>query len=211
MGGPLTAHTSRKNLTFAFKLRCICLRYQMRTAFILIGTLLIAAGTGHFAVAVAPGQRIALAMTDLDGNSLSTADGHVTTLVLASRADADKARLVGDRSPARCLGEAKYRMITVIQFPKSTSRTMRYVLSAMVRSRLDSEARHLKPRYAARKLARDPRADVHVVVDFDGEIASHLNVKEPAAFRVFVFASDGTLLRQWSDVPDAEVLDKALP
>jgi len=45
--------------------------------------------------ALSTGQRYRLNFVDVDGNPLSTADGHVTVLVLTTTADREKARTVG--------------------------------------------------------------------------------------------------------------------
>lgn len=149
-------------------------------------------------------------VTDVDDRTLSTGDGHVTTMVLTTRQEAYKARLVGDRTPLHCLGDPRFRMITVIEFPKSTSRPMRYLLTKLVHSRVNAEAEHLKARYLEKNLTVDPHQDVHVVVDFEGEIARQLGVNDSGAFRVFVFGPDGALRGQWSTVPDAKELDRVL-
>ena len=45
------------------------------------------------------GTTYSLSFVDIDGTKLSTADGHVTVLVLATTADWEKARAVGERVP----------------------------------------------------------------------------------------------------------------
>jgi hypothetical protein len=45
------------------------------------------------------GQVYSFDLVDVDGNKLSTADGHVTTIVLACQSDVDRARVVGERGP----------------------------------------------------------------------------------------------------------------
>ena len=163
--------------------------------------------------AAATGKVYALKMLDVDGRTLSTADGHIiTVLVLAGRGDVDKARLVGDRIPERCLANPAYRMITVIRFDKSWVRSMRFLSKAMIRRRLDAEAKRLQPRYAAKKVGRNPREDVYAVADFDGNIVSQLGLtSDLAPFNVFVLAGDGALLRRWTDVPSAQELAGAIP
>src|SRR5437870_2543963 len=133
------------------------------------------------------GQIYALNFVDVDDNKFSTADGHVTIVVLTARSDIDKARTVGDRVPDHCLGNPTYRMITVVNFQKKHSKPVRMIMSAMVRRRLDAEAQRLQPRYAAKKIAHDPRRDVFAVADFDGAVVSQLGVHfEASDFRVFV-------------------------
>jgi hypothetical protein len=157
------------------------------------------------------GQIYQIRSVDVDGNALSTADGHLTTVVLCSKANIDKARLVGDRSPDFCLGNPAYRMITVISFETKHSSPMRAVLKSVIRHRLDSEGRRLQTRYDQLKIARDPRHDVFAVADFDGTITKQLGA-EPAAdlFRVFVFGRNGDLIKEWNEVPSAEELAAAL-
>src|ERR1700736_3185307 len=97
-------------------------------------------------------QIYALNFVDVDGNKFSTADGHVTIVVLTARSDVVKAQTVGDRVPEYCLGDPTYRMITVVNFQKKHTKPIRMILSALVRRRLDSEAQRLQPRYAAKKI-----------------------------------------------------------
>jgi hypothetical protein len=153
------------------------------------------------------GQIYALNFVDVDGHSLSTADGHVTVLVLATPADSDKARAVGDHVPDYCLGNPNYRMITVLQFNRRKTQIGRKIATMIVRHRLGNEARRLQTRYDAKKIARDARSDIFTVTDFDGTAASQLGEQvEATDFRVFVFGRNGELLAQWNDVPTAEEL-----
>src|SRR5215469_7811015 len=66
--------------------------------------------------AISKGQRSRINFVDVDGNSLSTADGRVTVLVLTTPEDREKARSVGERVPDYCLGNPNYRMITILDF-----------------------------------------------------------------------------------------------
>ena len=157
------------------------------------------------------GQIYALNFTDVDGNTLSTADGHLTVIVLSKQADVDKARLVGDRVPEHCLGNPTYRLITVIGFENGHSRPTRMILNALARRRLNAEAKRLQPRYLAKKLTRDPRGDVFAVLDFDGAIAGKLGIPVGSSvFQVLVLDRKGKLLERWTDVPTAEQLAAVL-
>ena len=157
------------------------------------------------------GQNYQISTVDVDGNTLSTAGGHFTTVVLCSKANIDRARLVGDGSPDFCLGNPAYRMITVISFETKHSAPTRAVLKSVIRHRLGSEGRHLQTRYDQLKITRDARRDLSAVADFDGTITKQLGA-EPAAelFRVFVFGKNGELIKEWSEVPSAEELAAAL-
>jgi hypothetical protein len=157
------------------------------------------------------GQTYRIALSDVDGNNFSTADGRITVLALTNRANIDKARAVGDRIPDFCLANPTYRMITVVAFEKNHSKPMRAILSSLTRRRLDREARRLQSRYDEMKISRTARQDVFAAADFDGAITSQLGATWDAnLFRVFVFGKNGQLLKQWSDVPSAEDLAAAL-
>jgi hypothetical protein len=157
------------------------------------------------------GQIYALNFVDVDGRILSTADGHVTVLVLATTADSEKARAIGDRAPDFCLGNPTYRMITIIHFFQKHTAIGRKIATILVRHRVNEEAKRLQARYEAKKIARDARRDIFAVTDFDGTAASQLGTQtDSAGFRVFVFGRSGELLTQWSDVPSAEQLAAAL-
>ncbi len=153
------------------------------------------------------GQIYALNFVDVDQHTLSTADGHVTVVVLATLGDRAKAHAVGDSVPDYCLGNPTYRMITVLNFNQKRTRVGRVIATMLVRRHLDAEAKLLQGRYDAKKLAGDARRDIFAVADFDGRTTSQLGEQTGSSdFRVFVFGRDGKLLRQWNDVPNAAEL-----
>ena len=157
------------------------------------------------------GESYRINFADIDGSALSTADGHITTVVLISKSNIDKARAVGDRIPDFCLTNPIYRMITVLAFEKKHSKPIRMILSSLMRRRVDAEARNLQTRYDRLKIARNARQDVFAVADFDSAVTTQLGSKPDAAlFHVFVFGRNGELLKQWDDVPTTEELAAAL-
>jgi len=157
------------------------------------------------------GESYRINFADIDGSALSTADGHITTVVLISKSNIDKARAVGDRIPDFCLTNPIYRMITVLAFEKKHSKPIRMILSSLMRRRVDAEARNLQTRYDRLKIARNARQDVFAVADFDSAVTTQLGSKPDAAlFHVFVFGRNGELLKQWDDVPATEELAAAL-
>ena len=157
------------------------------------------------------GQCYALNFVDIDGHKLSTADGHVTVLVLATTGDSEKVRAVGDRVPDYCLGNAKYKMITVIHFKQKHTAIGRNIATAFLRHRVKEEAKRLQARYDAKKIERDARSDIFTVTDFDGTALSQLGGQTGAAnFHVFVFGESGELLQQWNNVPSTADLAAVL-
>jgi len=159
---------------------------------------------GPLSGALFDGQRYRVNFVDVDGNALSTADGHVTVLVLTTTADREKARAVGERVPDYCLGNPNYRMITILDFTRRHTQIGRKIASMFVRHRLNEEAKRLQARYDAKKIARDARGDIFTVTDFDGTVSSQLSGQSPAAdFHVFVFGRNGELFQQWNEVPSA--------
>lgn len=184
----------------------------MRTSRIFFLAILFSLVSSSSPAALVKGQTYSFKLVDVDGRSLSSVDGHVTVLVLTPRQDIDKSKLVGDRTPERCLGNPKYRMITVIRFDPTRNRTMRFVSTALVRRGLDTEAKRLKARYLAKKLTRPPRSDLYAVADFDNSTASQLGLQnDPSRFKVLIFSDRGVLLREWSDVPSEQELAAAIP
>ena len=170
---------------------------------------------------LANGQRYALNFVDIDGHKLSTADGHVTVLVLATTGDADNVRAVADRIPDHCLGKPKYKMITIINFTRKHTVIGRTIATTFLRHRIKEEAKRLQARYDARKIVRDARSDIFTVTDFDGTALAQLGgpaaaspsgggQTEAARFHVFVFGKDGELLKQWDNVPAADDLAAVL-
>ena len=153
------------------------------------------------------GHTYSLTMIDVDQNKFATADGHVTIIVMTSSTDIEKAKSVGDRVPEYCLGNPEYRMITILRFAKNHHAPLRMIVNALVRRRLDAEAKRLQPRYLAKKITRNPRSDVFAVADFDGTIASQFGfAADSITFQVLVLDRKGELLRRWTDVPTAEEL-----
>jgi hypothetical protein len=85
------------------------------------------------------------------------------------------------------------------------------MISAVIRYRLDAEAKELQKIYAERQLKRNPRDDVFVVADFDGKAVSQLGIAPTSSeFAVFIFDGHGRLVRRWSDVPSTEALAQAI-
>ncbi|MGC1322220.1 MAG: hypothetical protein WA849_08560 [Candidatus Udaeobacter sp.] len=152
-----------------------------------------------------------ISFLDVDGNKLSTSDGHVTIVVLTTSGDREQARTVGDRVPDFCLGNPAYRMITVIHFTARHVAIGRRLATAFIRHRVREEAKRLQTRYDAQKISRDAKSDIFVVTDFDGTAASQLGQPEGATdFCVFVFGRTGKLLAQWQSVPSADELAAAV-
>jgi hypothetical protein len=157
------------------------------------------------------GDNHQITFTDVDGNALSTADGHITTIVLTTQSGIDKARAVGDRTPDLCLGNSTYQMVTVLAFEKRHSKPVRMILSSLIRRRVDTEGRRLQDRYDKLKIARDARRDVFAVADFDGTVTTQLGAQPVAGlFQVFVFGRHGELTKQWNDVPSVDDLAAVL-
>ena len=157
------------------------------------------------------GSTHSISFVDLDGNKLSTADGHITIVVLTTSADREQARIVGDHVPDFCLGNPAYRMITVVHFTHSHIAIGRRVATAFIRHRMSEAAKRLQARYDAQKISRDAKSDIFVVTDFDGTIASQLGQSvEATDFCVFVFGQTGELLAQWHAVPSTDELARAL-
>jgi hypothetical protein len=157
------------------------------------------------------GNTYSISFVDLDGNKFSTADGHVTIVVLTTPADREQVRTVGDRVPDFCLGNPAYRMITALHFTSRHMAIGRRMATAFIRHRVREEAKRLQARYDARKISRDAKSDIFVVTDFDGTAASQLG--QPAGaidFCVFVFGKTGELLAQWHSVPSADELATAI-
>ena len=157
------------------------------------------------------GNNYQLSFNDVDHHQLSTADGHVTIITVVTRQDEQKAQAVGDEVPHVYLGDPKFRLITLVNFQQKIYGPFRGMISAVIRHRLDAEAKELQKIYTAKHLTRDPRRDIYVVSDFDGNAVSQLGIAPTsAAFAVFVFDGHGRLVRRWNDVPSVEALSAAL-
>jgi hypothetical protein len=157
------------------------------------------------------GATYSISFVDIDGNKLSTSDGHVTVVVLAATADREKARAVGDHVPDNCLGNPNYRMITIIYFTGRHTVIGRRIATTFIRHRVREEAKRLQARYGLQKLSRDAKGDIFIVTDFDGTAASQLGKAAGTTdFSVLVFGRTGELLAQWSVVPTTAQLAAVL-
>ena len=155
------------------------------------GTVSLVAAV-HLPGTLSHGQRYRINFVDVDGNSLSTANGHVTVIVLMTPEDREKARSVGDRAPDYCLGNPKYRMVTVLNLSRRRTPIGRNVVTTLVRHQLDEEAKRLQARYDEKKITRDARSDIYTVTEFDGTVSSQRGAEASAAnFGVFVFGRNG--------------------
>ena len=161
--------------------------------------------------ALRPGETYRLTFRDVDGKDLSTADGHITIIAVVTRHSEDKARQISQRVPDHCIADPKYRYVTLVNFQRGLAGPFQGITRAIIRGRLDNEAKRLQPKYAARKVNRDPRRDLYVVADFDGSAVSRLGMA-PASneVAVFVFDGSGRLVQRWSDVPPEDALAKAV-
>ena len=161
--------------------------------------------------ALSTGTTHSISFLDVDGNHLSTSDGHVTIVVVTTTADREKARAVGDHVPDYCLGNPKYRMITIVHFIGRHTVIARRIATTFVRHRVREEAKRLQARYDSQKLSRDAKGDIFVATDFDGTVASQLGKAAGAIdFSVFVFGRAGELLAQWPGVPSTAQLAAVL-
>ncbi len=173
-------------------------------------TLLVMACDLHAANELKTGSAATLRFDDVDGHTLSTADGHVTIITVVSRENEAKARAIADQVPERYIGDQKYRYVTLVNFEKKLPAMLRGVTRGVIRGRLDAEARELKPRYDAKHIARDPRGDVYVIADFDGKAVTQLGLQLNAGIACFVFNGQGRLIESWREVPPAGALPRAI-
>src|SRR5436189_6463883 len=83
----------------------ICLVVNLSALqFFLFAEIALFLPAAHLRGELSSGTSYSLSFVDMDGNKVSTADGHVTVLVLTTPADREKARTVGDHVPDYCVG-----------------------------------------------------------------------------------------------------------
>lgn len=152
-----------------------------------------------------------LDIVDLAGNKIPLRDGHVTELVLATTNEAERAEKVGDNTPDYCLGNPKFRLITVLEFASHHSAPMRAMIDKLARGRRESIANRLQKRYDALQIKREARADVCIATDYDGAMAKQFEISlGEHVFEVFVLDGKGKVVQHWSDVPARDALETAL-
>ena len=173
--------------------------------------LLCLAAVNAQATQLRPGNAYALTFTDVDRRQLSTADGHVTVISVVTRRDEAKAQTVGDRVSQITFADPKVRLITLVNFQQSILLPLRGMVSAVIRHRLDVEAKDIQKSYAERHINRNAREDVFVIADFDGKAVTQLGIAPTSSeYAVFVFDGKGRLVRRWNDVPSQEMLAQAI-
>lgn len=182
--------------------------FRLRQCFFLIG---LVAATALPGADLRVGGSYQLTFTDVDREQLSISDGHVSIVSVVTREHEAKAQALGDRVPRQYYGDPNFRLITIVNFQQSIFAPFRGLIMAIIRHRLDAEAKNLQKIYSERKLTRNPRDDIFVVADFDGKAVSQLGIapKSPE-FAVFVFDGRGRLLRRWDDVPSVDDIAQAL-
>jgi hypothetical protein len=129
-----------------------------------------------------------------------------------NRRDEAKAETVGERvSKSSFFGDPKVRLITLVNFQQNILPPLRGMVNAIIRHRLDQEAKDVQKSYAERHINRNARDDIFVVADFDGKAVSQLGIEPVSSeFAVFVFDGRGRLVRRWNDVPSEEALAQAI-
>src|SRR4051812_44100529 len=173
--------------------------------------LVLCLATTAQAIQLRPGNTYPLTFTDVDRRQLSTADGHVTVISVVTRRDEAKAQTVGDRVSQITFGDPKIRLITLVNFQQGILLPLRGMVSAVIRHRLDTEAKDIQKSYAERHINRNAREDVFVIADFDGKAVSQLGMAPTSSdYVVFVFDGKGRLVRRWNDVPSHEMLAQAI-
>jgi hypothetical protein len=152
-----------------------------------------------------------LSFRDVDGNEHSTTNGHVSVITVVTRQNEAQAQAVADRVPDRCLGDRRYRYITLVNFQRKLIGPLQGLTKAIIRTRLNAEANRLRPEYTAKHIAHDPRQDIFVVADFDGSAVNQLGfAPEFDGLAIFVFNGHGKLVARWNEVPSEEALAKAI-
>lgn len=177
----------------------------------IISMLALLDGALVHAADLQPGSTARLTFRDVDGNNLSTAAGYVTIITVATRQDEGNAKAVADLVPDRYIGDPRYRYVTLVNFERKLARPLHGLTRAIIRQRLDAEAKKLKPKYEAKKIARDPRRDIYVVADFDGSAVAQLGLApESQQLAVFVFNREGKLIQRWNELPPNDSLARAI-
>ena len=157
------------------------------------------------------GQTYRLSFRDVDGNDLSTADGHVTIIAVVTRRSEEKARQISQRVPEHVIGDPKYRYVTLVNFQRGLAGPFQGLTRAIIRNRLDAEAKELQQKYTAKNVQRNARRDLYVVADFDGSAVTQLGMSpESNEVAVFVFNGRGKLVNRWIGVPPEDALVRAV-
>lgn len=157
------------------------------------------------------GNNYPLTFTDVDRRQLSTVDGHVTIISVVNRREEARAETVGRRVSKITFADPKVRFINLVNFQQNILPPFRGMVSAVIRHRLDLEAKEVQKSYAERNINRNAREDIYVVADFDGKAVSQLGMNPTSPdCALFIFDGRGRLVRQWNDVPSEEAVAQAI-
>ena len=186
-----------------------CSRQPLQVPFIVLA--LLATDSLAQAVELQVGGSYSLTFSDVDQHQLSTSDGHVTIITVVTKENEQKAQLVGDWFSQTHLVDPKCRLITVVNFQQKIVPLFRRIALAVIRHRLELQAKALRELYSAKHINRNPRSDLFVVADFDGKTVSQFNIVPTSAeFAVFAFDGQGRLVRRWNAAPGSEALTTAI-
>jgi hypothetical protein len=173
-------------------------------------SVLLLVATSGFAT-LQPGSVARLAFRDVDGNTISTADGHVTVITVVTRQNENQAHSVADHVPDQYLGNQKFRYVTLVNFQRKLPGPLHSLTRVVIRQRLDGEAERLRPEYQQKNIGHDPRRDMFVIADFDGSAVTQLGLAPDSnEVAVFVFNGRGKLIQHWNGVPPGDALGKAI-
>jgi hypothetical protein len=174
-------------------------------------SLSVITATLAVAAPLQPGSVSHLTFRDVDNQTLSTADGHITIITVVTRQNEEQAHAIADQFPDRCVGDPHYRYVTLVNFQKKLAAPLHGLTRVVIRQRLDAEAEKLRAEYQQRKINHDPRKDMFVIADFDGSAVTQLGLAPDSnEIAVFVFNGHGKLVQHWTGVPPNESLPKAI-
>lgn len=180
-----------------------------RTAIQIFCCLLAVASSNAEVPPLHVGSKYAIDMADVDGRHISTADGHVTVLVVIQRDGEGRAQTLGDRVPGRFIGKATHRIVTVINLESETMTPLRGIANMLIRRHRDAHIADMRKVYLSKNIKRDPLQDIFAVADFDGHLLQQLHAQH-GKFVAMVFGRDGRLFANWDAVPTSEALASAM-
>lgn len=107
-------------------------------------------------------------------------------------------------------GRAGFRQIILVDLRNSWGRIFKDMALERMREDLDLEAKRVRPFYKKNANTGDPREDLVVIPDFDGEWCKHLGWKVPLkSVEVVVINKEGKTFR-WNTKKDASELVQSM-
>jgi len=140
---------------------------------------------------------------DADNHTILLNRPGLITLVLGTSEDSQDAARTAGKAMYPLQGRPDFQLIVVVDLRDSLATWVPSVVTAQMRSNLDSEAIALKPYFLKNGNKSDPRKTSYVIPDFNGVICPRLGwIESSEDLRGILFGADGREIQRWDKLND---------